>query len=80
MTDPLLNLSIFIIWWWMALFVVLPIGVKRIADADAAQGHDAGAPQAPNLAKKALWAAGIALILWAITFAIIAFDPFNIRD
>ena len=79
MLDPLLNLAIFIIWWWMAFFALLPIGVRRVEEGDVAQGHDAGAPQMPLLRKKAIWAAGVALILWALTAAFIWLDPFNVR-
>jgi predicted secreted protein len=79
MLDPVLNIAIFIIWWWMALFAVLPIGVKPVTEGDIAEGHDAGAPQAPRLWQKALWAAGAAAVLWAITATIIFFDPFHIR-
>lgn len=80
MLDPLLNFAIFIIWWWMALLALLPIGVRRVGDGDVALGHDAGAPQHPLLLKKALWAAGAAAILWALTALFIWFDPFHIRD
>jgi hypothetical protein len=30
--------------------------------------------------KKALWATGVALILWALTAIFIWIDPFHIRD
>lgn len=80
MLDPLLNIAIFIIWWWLALFAMLPIGVRRVEEIDVAQGHDSGAPQRPLLVKKAVWAAGAALVLWAITALCIWLDPFHIRD
>ena len=80
MLDPLLNLAIFIIWWWVALFAMLPVGVRRVEEGDVAQGHDSGAPQRPLIVKKALWAAGAALILWAVTAIFIAMDPFHVRD
>jgi predicted secreted protein len=79
MLDPILNLAIFIIWWWMAFFVMLPIGVRPVEAADAARGHDAGAPQAPRIWIKVLWAAGAGAVLWAITAAVIFYDPFHIR-
>jgi predicted secreted protein len=79
MKDPVLNLAIYIIWWWLAFFVMLPLRVTAIGAADASKGHDAGAPRQALILKKALWAAGAALVLWAITFAVIRFDPFHIR-
>jgi predicted secreted protein len=80
MLDPLLNFAIFIIWWWMALLALLPIGVKRVEEGDIALGHDSGAPQQAQIVKKAVWAAGVALILWALTAIFIWIDPFHIRD
>lgn len=79
MTDPVLNLAIFIICWWMAFFVMLPLRVSAVDQADAAKGHDAGAPRHPLILKKALWAAGLGAVLWAITFAVVWFDPFHVR-
>jgi predicted secreted protein len=79
MTDPVINLAIFIICWWMAFFVMLPIQVTAVDAADAAKGHDAGAPRQAMIKKKALWAAGLALVLWAIIFAVIWFDPLHVR-
>jgi predicted secreted protein len=79
MLDPILNVAIFIIWWWMALFAMLPIGVKSVEEADIADGHDPGAPRVHNLRRKAVWALGAAAILWAITATIVFFDPFHIR-
>ena len=80
MLDPLLNIAIFIIWWWMALLALLPVGVRRVEQGDVNLGHDAGAPQKPFMLKKALWAAGAAAVLWAVTAIVIWFDPFHIRD
>lgn len=79
MLDPILNLAIFVIWSWMAFFVMLPIGVRSVEAADVAQGHDAGAPQTPRIWKKALWAACAGAVLWAITAAVIFLDPFHVR-
>ena len=105
MLDPVLNLAIFIIWWWISLFIMLPIGVRSLGEdvapaqartgggdgasgpADpveanrgaAHRGHDLGAPVAPNLWRKALWAALAAVVLWAATATFVHFDPFHVR-
>jgi predicted secreted protein len=77
--DPFLNLAIFIIWWWMALFAMLPIGVKSLEEAgEKAPGHDQGAPHITGLKKKAVYAAIAAVFLWAITAAFIAINPFGL--
>jgi predicted secreted protein len=80
MLSPFLNVAIFVIWWWIALFVMLPIGVKTTDPSEAGRGHDPGAPQAPEIWKKALWATFAAAILWAITAFGVWLDPFHIRD
>jgi predicted secreted protein len=74
--DPILSVAIYIIWWWMALFMVLPIGVRNLGEAGIeAKGSDPGAPEKPMLGKKALWAAGLALIFWVATMAFIIINP-----
>jgi len=71
--DPLLAVALYILCWWMALFCVLPIGVKSLEEAgESAPAHDQGAPAAPGLTKKALWASGLGLVFWAIVIVAIA--------
>jgi predicted secreted protein len=80
MLDLPMNIAIFVIWWWIALFAMLPIGVRSVGEAgEAAPGHDRGAPVRPNLWRKALYALIAAAILWAITAVVIFYDPFNMR-
>ena len=80
MLELPMNIAIFVIWWWVALFAMLPIGIRSIGeDGDSAPGHDPGAPVRHNLGRKALYALFAAVILWAITAAVIFYDPFNMR-
>jgi predicted secreted protein len=63
--DPLLAAAAWFILWWLCFFVMLPIGVRSIdEEGQTSPGLDPGAPSRPNLAKKALWAAGLATGLW----------------
>jgi predicted secreted protein len=72
--------AIYIVLWWIALFLVLPIGVRNLAEAgETALGHETGAPARPMLARKAIWASGLAGVLWAVTMLVIAADPFSVR-
>jgi predicted secreted protein len=57
-------LSAFVVFWFLALFVLLPIG---IGDCDPATG----APLRPHLGRKALYATGIAVVLWCGFYAAI---------
>jgi predicted secreted protein len=78
--SPFTAIAIYIIWWWLALFMVLPMGVRSLEEGGvSAEGHDQGAPVAPDLKRKALWATGIAAVLWAATMIFVAVDPFDIR-
>lgn len=60
-------LAIYFIIWWVVLFAVLPFGVKNAHEAGVAvdEGHDAGAPMAPNLLKKAMMTTVISAVLFA---------------
>lgn len=55
---------VFIISFWLTLFMVLPLGVRR--DDDPETGNDPGAPKKHMIGKKMLWSACSATIL---TFA-----------
>lgn len=70
--DPLLALALYIICWWMALFCVLPVGVRSLEEAgEHAPSHDQGAPQSPNLRQKALWATALGFLFWVIVIGAI---------
>jgi predicted secreted protein len=58
--------SAFLIFWFLALFCLLPMGLG--ADVDP----DTGAPLKPLLGRKLLLATGIATILWLLFYAVIA--------
>ncbi len=77
--GPVLALAIYVVWWWIALFMVLPIGVRSLGEAgQAVNGSEPGAPAAPDLKRKARWASGLAAIFWLATMAFIALDPTGI--
>lgn len=57
----------FFIIWWVALFLMLPIGVKsQLEGDDVERGSEPGAPLAPNLKMKLLWTTGLAFAVWAV--------------
>jgi len=76
------GIVIYILWWWLAFFAVLPRGVESRweADDDGVKGADPGAPVSPQIGKKALLATKIAALLSVITFAIIISGVINFRD
>jgi predicted secreted protein len=80
-THPAFLITCYLIWWWMAFFCVLPFGVRgQHEDGVPERGHDTGAPVIPHLRKKILWASLLAIVFWAATVAMVAFDPIGIRS
>jgi predicted secreted protein len=58
-------LSAFAAAWFLSLFCLLPVG---LGDVDP----QTGAPKSPQLLKKMGWATAIAVVLFAIFYALIA--------
>ncbi|MBL8588068.1 MAG: DUF1467 family protein [Methylobacteriaceae bacterium] len=58
--------AVFFTIWWIVLFVTLPFGVRSLHETgEPLEGADPGAPVAPQLAKKALWTTGLAILVFA---------------
>lgn len=76
-----LGLAIFVILWWLAFFTMLPLGARspHEAEQEVVPGTDPGAPGAHGLGKKALFAAGIAAVLWLGVAWAISVDLFGMR-
>jgi len=67
------GLATFLILWWLSLFVVLPIGVRGQAEAEAVEpGTEPGAPTRPNMIRKALWATGMAIAFFLLLSVILS--------
>ena len=76
-----LGIAIYVIVWWLSFFVMLPMGAQSHHEADEATvpGADRGAPKAHNVRRKALYAAGIAAIVWLAIAWAISVDLWNMR-
>jgi predicted secreted protein len=59
-------LSAFAGFFFIALFCLIPVGLGPV-------DPDTGAPLSPMLGRKVLIALGIAVVLWVIFYALIAF-------
>ena len=57
--------AIYFVIWWLALFVVLPFGVRNAAEegVEVEAGHDPGAPTVPALKAKLVWTT---IVLWGL--------------
>ena len=63
----------FAIFWFLALQIVLPMGNQTAQEAGEAlvAGAEPGAPTKPRLKLKLAVAAGAAVILWLILYALV---------
>lgn len=79
--SPVLSAAIYIILWWLSFFVMLPMGAQSFHEAgeNVPAGSERGAPKAPSLGRKALYAAGIAAALWLGVAWAVSVDLFGMR-
>jgi len=68
---------IYIIIWWIVVFTILPIGIRKQDKVE--KGHAEGAPQNPQILKKFLITSIIAFILWLLVFFIIKKQIFSFQ-
>lgn len=78
--NPVLAIATYLIIWWLAFFTMLPIGAKSHHEADEPPppGSEPGAPLAHRLGMKALWAAGIAAVVWIGVYWAVSVDVFGV--
>ena len=64
-------LAIYLLFWWLTLFIVLPIGVRttRESGGEPSLGEADSAPANPMLAKKLLWTTLASAVLFALFYA-----------
>ena len=69
MIEFLKGFLIYVIIWWIVIFTILPIGIKK--DNNIEKGHAEGAPKNPLIIKKFIITTLIAFLLWLIVIYII---------
>jgi predicted secreted protein len=73
------SLMVIAIAWWLAFFMLLPIGVRsQLEDGSVARGTEPSAPTSPRLAYKAIGALVIAIIVWAVLFAVVELEAISL--
>ena len=72
------GLVLYVLLWWLAFFVVLPIGTRPVADADPASGWR-GAPERPRLLAKAFGATALAAVIWGLIYLLVISDWLSFR-
>jgi predicted secreted protein len=71
------GLMVYFVIWWTILFTVLPLGVHRVKDPGRGQDH--GAPEAPQLLRKAIITSLVAAVLWIGFYYLHQSDLFDFR-
>jgi predicted secreted protein len=65
------GIAIYFIIWWLALFVVLPWGIRSQQESgDISPGTDPGAPALPRLMAKLAWTTVVAAVIFAALYLI----------
>ena len=79
--DPFIGIGVYFVLWWIAFFMVLPMGVRNHDEAgvSTAPGIERGAPAKPMIWIKAIWAAGLAFVFWLVVFFAAQLDLINLR-
>ena len=69
--KPFSAIVIYVLFWMLTLFAVLPFGVRTSAETGEQHvpGQADSAPARPNLRVKALWTTAISAILFALYYA-----------
>ena len=71
------GLMVYLVIWWTILFAVLPLGVRRAENPGL--GQDQGAPERPQLLRKAIITSLVAAVLWLGFYFLHQSDFFDLR-
>jgi predicted secreted protein len=72
------GIVLYVLIWWVALFAVLPIGTRPVAEPDDATGWR-GAPERPYIWRKVAATTVVALVLWGACYGLITSDWISFR-
>jgi len=71
------GIMVFFVIWWTILFCILPLGVRRLENPGA--GEERGAPERPELMRKAVITTIVAAVLWLAFYGLYQADVFSFR-
>ena len=72
------GVMVYLVIWWIILFAVLPLGVRRVENPG--RGQERGAPERPDLRRKAIITSIVAAVLWIAFYLFHQADIFSFRD
>ena len=70
-------IAIYVVIWWTVLFAILPLGVRRAENPG--KGQERGAPERPDLIRKAMITSIVAAVLWLGFYFLHQADIFSFR-
>ena len=71
------GIMVYFVIWWTILFCVLPLGVRRAENPG--KGEERGAPERPELFRKAIITTLVAGVLWLAFYGVYQADVFSFR-
>jgi predicted secreted protein len=71
------GVMVYLVIWWTILFAVLPLGVRRVENPG--KGEERGAPERPQLLRKAIITSIVAAVLWIAFYFLHQADVFSFR-
>ena len=71
------GVMVYLVLWWTVLFAVLPLGVSRAHNPG--RGEERGAPERPDLVRKAIITSVVAGLLWVAFYLLHQADFFSFR-
>ena len=66
-----LGLAVYLVFWWLTLFMVLPWGIKRAEPHELEPGEDPGSPSKPRLLVKFAVTTVLSGVFFAIFYAVL---------
>ncbi|QIE54552.1 DUF1467 family protein [Pikeienuella piscinae] len=75
------GLVLYAVFWFMALFMILPLFVRNQEEAgEVVPGTSPGAPDEPMIRKKLIWTTIAATVLWIVVFLVIESELISAAD
>lgn len=75
------GMAIYVIFWWLTLFAVLPFGVKPHQDAVASNAGTRGsAPEKPHMKVKLLVTTGISAVIFSVFYWTVVYSGLTLAD
>ena len=72
------GIMVYLVIWWIMLFAVLPLGVRRVENPGP--GQDRGAPEDPQILRKVVITSLVAGVVWIGFYFLHQADIFNFRQ